>query len=74
MRRRDLALVLRLLGPVLQVVSLVLLFQVGDAASPWLGWPARQWCYAGFALGFLLVLCGLVLTAFQRGTQREQRS
>jgi hypothetical protein len=59
---------LRLGGPLVEVVCLVLLFQGGGKGWTVAGRPIEPFLYAGFALGFLMVVAGL--TVFRPTPQR----
>lgn len=66
--RRQLGLVLRMVGPLLQIASLMLLLRPGVADMTLAGTPARSWLYGAFLLGFLLVVAGMALS--RRSTRR----
>jgi hypothetical protein len=68
----EIGLVLRLLGPLIQIVCLILLFQtrgknlvLGEVAVDTL-------LYSGFAVGFLLVAAGLLLHRPARRPPRDR--
>jgi hypothetical protein len=64
------ALTLRLLGPLIEVVCLILLLKVRDQGRQIAGVPVEYPLYAGLAIGFSLVVVGL---AFARTTPRQPR-
>jgi cation transporter-like permease len=68
MTARGIGQVLRLAGPLIQVVCLAGLFS--GASS----WSLRAACYAGFLVGFVLVLVGNILARWpsRRGTDPEE--
>jgi hypothetical protein len=53
---------LRLLGPLIEVVCLILLLRWRDQGRQVLGFPVEYPLYAGLALGLALVLVGLALS------------
>jgi hypothetical protein len=55
------ATTLRLLGPLIEVVCVILLLRVRDQGRQILGIPVEYPLYAGLALGFSLVIAGLTL-------------
>ena len=59
---------LRLLGPLIEVVCLILLLRVRDQGRQILGLPVEYPLYAGLALGLTLVIVGL---AFVRPAPRR---
>jgi hypothetical protein len=64
------ALTLRLLGPLIEVVCLILWLRVRDQGRTLAGIPVEYPIYAGLAVGFTLVLIGL---AFSRPHSRPPR-
>ncbi len=52
---------LRLVGPLIEVVCLIILLQVRDQNRQVAGLPVEYPLYAGLALGFALVVVGLTL-------------
>ena len=63
-------LTLRLLGPLIEVICLILLLQVRDQERAFLGVPAEYPLYAGLALGFAMVVVGLT---FARPSTKRPR-
>jgi hypothetical protein len=63
-------LTLRLLGPLIEVICLILLLQVRDQGRTYLGVPAEYPLYAGLAIGFAMVVVGLT---FARPATRRPR-
>ena len=63
-------LILRLLGPLIEVICLILLLQVRDRGRTYLGVPAEYPLYAGLAIGFGMVVVGLT---FARPATRRPR-
>jgi hypothetical protein len=55
------ALLLRLAGPLIQVVCLILLFSPGSQGWSVGGVAAQKLFYAGFGVGFLIWAVGLIL-------------
>jgi hypothetical protein len=68
--RSESALLLRLIGPLIQVICLVLLFWPGSRGRTIAGVSAETLLYAGFALGFVVSLIGITLSRFQRQRPR----
>jgi hypothetical protein len=66
-------LILRLLGPAIQLGCLVLLFRPGVAGSRLLGVPVEYALYAGLALGLSMVAAGLILVRPQARGPRNPR-
>ncbi len=64
------AVTLRLLGPLIEVVCLIILLRVRDQGRTIAGIPVEYPIYVGLAVGFGLVLIGL---AFSRPTSRPPR-
>ncbi|WP_435007551.1 hypothetical protein P12x_004820 [Tundrisphaera lichenicola] len=63
-------LLLRLLGPLIEIICLILLMRVRDQGRTVLGIPAEYPLYAGLALGLALVIVGLT---FSRPATRRPR-
>jgi hypothetical protein len=57
------ALTLRLLGPLIEVVCLILLLKIRDQGKQFAGIPLEYLLYAGLALGFCLVAAGLIFSS-----------
>jgi hypothetical protein len=64
------ALTLRLLGPLIEVACLIVLVQVRDQGRTIAGVPVEHPLYAGLAVGFGLVVAGLI---FARTDGRRPR-
>lgn len=64
------AMILRLLGPLIEVVCLIVLLKVRDQGRLILGMPIEYPLYAGLAVGFALVVIGLI---FSRTATRRPR-
>ena len=62
--------VLRLLGPSIEVACLLLLHRFGDRGVTLLGRPVETFLHAGIAAGLVLVVCGLVLVRPPRRAAR----
>lgn len=71
MRRHEVGLILRLVGPLIQVASLVLLFGVARPGQTLAGRPVRDWFYGAFGVGLVLVVVGLLLS-LGRGTGKPR--
>ncbi len=54
-------MILRLVGPLIEVGCLIVLLQVRDRGRSVAGVPVEYPLYAGLALGFALVVAGLTL-------------
>ena len=57
------AVTFRLLGPLIEVVCLILLLKVRDRGMSFVGIPLEYPLYAGLALGFGLVAAGLLYSS-----------
>ncbi len=57
-----LATILRLLGPLIELVCIAVLYQVRGREFRALGLPVEYWLYAGIAAGAVMVLAGLALS------------
>jgi hypothetical protein len=55
-------LTLRLLGPLIEVVCVILLLRVRDQGKQLAGVPIEYPLYAGLAIGLGLVVAGLILS------------
>jgi len=64
------AVTLRLLGPLIEVVCVILLLRVRDQGRQFAGIPIEYPLYGGLALGFALVIVGLT---FARPASRRPR-
>ena len=53
--------ILRLVGPLIEVACLIILLRVRDQGRQVAGIPVEYVLYAGLALGFALVVVGLTL-------------
>jgi ABC-type proline/glycine betaine transport system permease subunit len=60
--RPGLGTILRLVGPLIQVVCVIAMLQVRGLGYRVLGQPAETVCWGGFAAGAVLVLVGIVLS------------
>jgi len=58
---RETGLLLRMLGPLIEVICLVLLFSFPGEGRRIAGLPLRPFLYGGIALGVVLVIAGLTL-------------
>jgi hypothetical protein len=54
--------ILRLLGPLIEIVCIIGLFQVRGRGQSVLGLPLEYLFYAGIAAGFVVVLVGIALS------------
>ncbi len=63
------ALVLRLLGPLIQILCMIALFTVPVRRYQIVGVPLRDLLYGGFVLGFLMVIAGLMFV--RRPSRRD---
>ncbi|MFO0957618.1 MAG: hypothetical protein U0800_09165 [Isosphaeraceae bacterium] len=70
---RTLGSLLRLAGPLLQLLCLTLILRPGTAAMSIAGQPVRSLLYLGFVLGFVLVIAGLILTMSKRKPSPKDR-
>lgn len=59
--RPQTGLALRMIGPLIEVVCLVLLFKFPGRRLPGAGFPLEYMLYGGLALGFVLVVAGLTM-------------
>ncbi|CAN5795128.1 hypothetical protein BH23PLA1_BH23PLA1_12400 [soil metagenome] len=66
-------LVLRLLGPALQLACIALLFQVRGQERTILGVPLEWFCYTGLVLGVILVVLGLGISLPGTRSRRPRR-
>ena len=66
-------LVLRLVGPLIEVVCLALLQRWGGRELTVAGVPVEYPLYAGLALGFALVVLGLTWFRPRRAVARDRR-
>lgn len=62
MDRTQIGLLLRLIGPLIQLACVALLLRSDLATRPFAGIPSRSWLFGGFFLGFALVVVGLFLS------------
>lgn len=67
MTARDVGLLLRMLGPLIQIGCLILLFRPID------GGPSRAWLLGGFAAGLALAVLGNVLMRKRRAPNGDPR-
>lgn len=65
-------LVFRLLGPTLQLLCIVLLFQVRGQDRTLLGVPLETYCYFGLILGLIFVGIGLSLSIPKPPSRRSR--
>ena len=59
-------LVLRLLGPLLQVACFAALMRWGGQGRSVAGVAVDHWCFAGFGVGLVLVVLGLTVFRVRR--------
>lgn len=71
--RRELGLLLRMLGPFIEILAVLAYIQYGGRTIPGLGVPVRLACFAAMGLGLALVVLGLALSfgGMRRGHRRE---
>jgi ABC-type proline/glycine betaine transport system permease subunit len=60
--RPGLGTILRLVGPLIQVVCVIAMLQVRGLGYRVLGLSAESVCWGGFAVGAVLVLVGIILS------------
>jgi hypothetical protein len=58
---RETGLLMRVLGPLIEVICLVLLFSFPGEGRDIAGLPLRPFLYGGIAFGLVLVIAGLTL-------------
>jgi phosphoglycerol transferase MdoB-like AlkP superfamily enzyme len=58
---RETGLLMRMLGPLIEVICLVLLFSFPGEERRIAGLPLRPFLYGGIAFGLILVIAGLTL-------------
>jgi hypothetical protein len=58
---RETGLLMRMLGPLIEVICLVLLFSFPGEGREIAGLPLRPFLYGGIAFGLVLVIAGLTL-------------
>jgi hypothetical protein len=63
-------LVLRLVGPLIEIVCVLILVNVRDRGRLALGVPVEYFLYAGLALGLTLVVVGLTCVRPRRDPRR----
>lgn len=66
MRRTEAGVLLRLLGPLIQILSLLLVMSPSAARMSDWGFSARHIGYGGFLLGLGMVVVGLILSRRSR--------
>jgi hypothetical protein len=72
MKPYQVGIILRLLGPLIEIVSVIGFVQFRGRDARVGGVPVESLCFAGFGLGLVLVVAGLSLTAF-RPRRRKTR-
>jgi hypothetical protein len=71
--RPETALVLRMVGPLIELACLYGLFAHRGRGERIAGVPVETLCYLGLAVGFLIVLAGLTLVRRVQPTKRPPR-
>jgi hypothetical protein len=74
MKLYQLGLLFRLLGPLVELLSVLGLVQYRGQDVRYAGVPIQSLCWAGFGLGLILVVLGLGLTAFRPKARRRPPS
>jgi len=69
--RPGLGSILRLVGPLIEVVCILTLFQVRGRGLRALGLPVEGLLYTGIAVGVVLVIAGIILS--RRSRQSRDR-
>jgi hypothetical protein len=65
------ALILRLLGPLIEIVCVIILLKIRGQGRSIAGIPVEYPLYAGLAVGFTLVLVGLAFTRISPRPPRD---
>ncbi len=60
--------ILRLVGPLIQIVCLLILMRMGSDNPSYLGVPLRSILLSGIGVGLVCVIAGIVMT--QQGRRR----
>jgi hypothetical protein len=66
-------ILLRLLGPLIEIVSVLAFVQYRGRGVRLLGFPIETLCWTGFGLGLVLVVTGLGLTSFRPRRRKPSR-
>lgn len=63
MNAPQIGLILRLLGPLIELVCAIVYFQYRyrERTGDFLGWPVEKWCFVGVGVGVAVWLTGWVL-------------
>ncbi len=64
--------VLRVIGPIIEILSLMTLLRNRGQDVRIVGVPIEQICYVGVIAGFTLVIVGLFLSQFRRERDRTR--
>jgi len=65
-------MVLRLLGPLIECLCLIVLMRSGNRGNTFLGLPIEPFLYAGLACGLVMVIVGLLLSRSAARHPREE--
>lgn len=68
---RNLGLLLRLVGPLIQLLALMVYLEYRGRGARFLGAPVETLCLIGIGLGLILVVLGLILS-MRRGQRRRR--
>jgi hypothetical protein len=76
MNAQQIGLVLRLLGPLIELVCAIVYFQYRyrDHRGSFLGWPVEKWCFVGVGVGVAVWLTGWVLLTRGRGSASKNQA
>ena len=63
MNAPQIGLILRLLGPLIELICAIIYFQYRyrERTGDFLGWPVEKWCFVGVGVGLAVWLTGWVL-------------
>lgn len=64
--------ILRLLGPLVEIVSIMAMLRFRGQDVTILGVPVEQLCYLGVMSGFAMVVTGLVISQYNRERKRTK--
>lgn len=69
MNAQQIGLVLRLLGPLIELICAIVYFQFRfrDHRGEFLGWPVEKWCFAGVGVGLAVWVTGWILLTRKPG-------